>query len=169
LLIFVLPPPLSLPTTTTAHCHHCPSPPLPTTTTAQVLGSCSSSSFPRRCRYPPPPLPRYSGALMSVLAEGGWIGLISRGLTTRLVADSLSSIIFTVLWRWLIDKQSPSSSSRRTRTKSNSSGSRLSPPMTRFDSGAGGAGRTNSGMGRKPRKLSKPSDSGQEEDWTLMA
>lgn len=45
----------------------------------------------------------YSGALNTVLADGGWLhGLILRGLATRLVADGLSAIVFTVLWRGLL-------------------------------------------------------------------
>jgi len=45
----------------------------------------------------------YTGALDAVLANGGWLhGLVLRGLAARLVADGLSAIVFTVLWKGLL-------------------------------------------------------------------
>ena len=39
-----------------------------------------------------------------VLAADGWRGLFGRGLRTRIFANALQSIVFTVIWRGLSDR-----------------------------------------------------------------
>ena len=56
-------------------------------TTKQALGSKQTVS--------------YTEAVGMVLAADGWKGLLGRGLGTRIVANSLQSIVFTVVWNGL--------------------------------------------------------------------
>jgi hypothetical protein len=46
----------------------------------------------------------YSEAINMVLAADGWKGLFGRGLKTRLLSNSLQSIVFTVIWRGLAER-----------------------------------------------------------------
>jgi hypothetical protein len=39
-----------------------------------------------------------------VLAADGWKGLFGRGLRTRILANSLQSIVFTTIWRGLSER-----------------------------------------------------------------
>ena len=39
-----------------------------------------------------------------ILAADGWKGLFGRGLRTRIFANALQSIIFTVIWRGLAER-----------------------------------------------------------------
>jgi hypothetical protein len=39
-----------------------------------------------------------------ILAADGWRGLFGRGLRTRIFANALQSIVFTVIWRGLAEK-----------------------------------------------------------------
>jgi hypothetical protein len=43
----------------------------------------------------------YVEVIRHIIAEGGWTALFSRGLATRIVANGLQSIVFTVVWRLL--------------------------------------------------------------------
>lgn len=45
----------------------------------------------------------YVEAIRMVLAADGWKGLFGRGLRTRLLANALQSLVFTVIWRGLAD------------------------------------------------------------------
>ena len=45
----------------------------------------------------------YIETVRMVLAADGWKGLFGRGLQTRLYANGLQSLIFTVVWRGLSD------------------------------------------------------------------
>jgi hypothetical protein len=46
----------------------------------------------------------YLEAINMVLAADGWKGLFGRGLKTRLLSNSLQSIVFTVIWRGLAEQ-----------------------------------------------------------------
>lgn len=58
-------------------------------TTKQSLGSKQSAS--------------YSDTVKIILAADGWGGLFGRGLRTRIYANALQSIVFTIVWRGLVD------------------------------------------------------------------
>mmetsp|Transcript_14802 Transcript_14802/g.21837 ORF Transcript_14802/g.21837 Transcript_14802/m.21837 type:complete len:406 (-) Transcript_14802:1510-2727(-) len=45
----------------------------------------------------------YSETVRMILAADGWKGLFGRGLRTRIFANALQSIIFTVIWRGLAE------------------------------------------------------------------
>ena len=45
----------------------------------------------------------YSDTVRIILAADGWQGLFGRGLRTRIFANALQSIVFTVVWRGLKD------------------------------------------------------------------
>jgi len=45
----------------------------------------------------------YAQAIEIVLAADGWKGLFGRGLRTRLFANALQSIVFTIIWRGLAE------------------------------------------------------------------
>ncbi|GAX22134.1 hypothetical protein FisN_6Hh384 [Fistulifera solaris] len=45
----------------------------------------------------------YSEVIEIILATDGWRGLFGRGLRTRIFANALQSILFTVIWRGLAD------------------------------------------------------------------
>lgn len=59
-------------------------------TTKQSLGSQRSAS--------------YAETVKIVLAVDGWRGLFGRGLQTRIFANALQSLLFTVVWRGLSEK-----------------------------------------------------------------
>ena len=46
----------------------------------------------------------YGDAIRMVVAADGWKGLFGRGLRTRIFANSLQSIVFTVIWRGLAER-----------------------------------------------------------------
>jgi len=58
-------------------------------TTKQSLGSKQTAS--------------YADTVKIILAADGWPGLFGRGLQTRIFANALQSIVFTVVWRGLKD------------------------------------------------------------------
>jgi len=58
-------------------------------TTKQSLASKQSAS--------------YSDTVKIILAADGWRGLFGRGLRTRIFANALQSIVFTVVWRGIKD------------------------------------------------------------------
>lgn len=43
----------------------------------------------------------YWDVVSHVYEESGWIGLVGRGLATRIVANGIQSVVFTVLWKLL--------------------------------------------------------------------
>ena len=53
----------------------------------------------------------YGDTIRMIVAADGWKGLFGRGLRTRIFANSLQSIVFTVIWRGLADKWGSRSSS----------------------------------------------------------
>lgn len=59
-------------------------------TTKQALGSKRDLS--------------YGETIRMVLAADGWKGLFGRGLRTRIFANALQSIVFTVIWRGLAER-----------------------------------------------------------------
>lgn len=48
----------------------------------------------------------YAEAIAIILAADGWKGLFGRGLKTRIFANALQSVVFTVIWRGLSDRWS---------------------------------------------------------------
>ena len=46
----------------------------------------------------------YNEALNIVIKEDGIIGLFTRGLQTRILANGLQGMLFTVLWKFFEDK-----------------------------------------------------------------
>jgi hypothetical protein len=46
----------------------------------------------------------YADVIAIILAADGWRGLFGRGLKTRIFANALQSIVFTVIWRGLSDR-----------------------------------------------------------------
>jgi len=59
-------------------------------TTKQAMGSKQNAS--------------YADTIRMILAADGWKGLFGRGLRTRILANALQSMIFTVIWRALADR-----------------------------------------------------------------
>jgi hypothetical protein len=45
----------------------------------------------------------YSEIIRMIVAADGWKGLFGRGLRTRIMANALQSVMFTVLWRGLAE------------------------------------------------------------------
>ena len=60
-------------------------------TTKQAMGSKQNAS--------------YADTVRMILAADGWKGLFGRGLKTRILANALQSMIFTVVWRALAEKK----------------------------------------------------------------
>ena len=58
-------------------------------TTKQSLGSKHSASYIETIRI--------------ILAADGYKGLFGRGLRTRIYANALQSVVFTIVWRGLVD------------------------------------------------------------------
>ena len=52
----------------------------------------------------------YAEAIGIILAADGWRGLFGRGLKTRIFANAVQSIVFTVIWRGLTERWSPQDS-----------------------------------------------------------
>jgi hypothetical protein len=46
----------------------------------------------------------YGEIIRMVVAADGWRGLFGRGLRTRIFANALQSIVFTVIWRGLAER-----------------------------------------------------------------
>ena len=46
----------------------------------------------------------YGDTIRMILAADGWKGLFGRGLRTRIFANALQSMIFTVIWRALAER-----------------------------------------------------------------
>jgi hypothetical protein len=61
----------------------------------------------------------YGDAIRMVLAADGYKGLFGRGLRTRIFANSLQSIVFTVIWRGLADRWGSRSESTSSSDKDN--------------------------------------------------
>jgi len=59
-------------------------------TTKQALGSKHAVS--------------YGEVIRMILAADGWRGLFGRGLQTRILANALQSIVFTIIWRGLAER-----------------------------------------------------------------
>jgi hypothetical protein len=59
-------------------------------TTKQALGSKRDISYGETVRL--------------VVAADGWKGLFGRGLGTRILANAVQSILFTIIWRGLADR-----------------------------------------------------------------
>jgi hypothetical protein len=59
-------------------------------TTKQALGSKRDLS--------------YGDTIRMVLAADGWRGLFGRGLRTRIIANALQSVVFTIIWRGLAER-----------------------------------------------------------------
>ena len=49
------------------------------------------------------PLSYWEGAML-VVEQDGPIGLLLRGLTVKIISNGISSIMFTVLWRYLMER-----------------------------------------------------------------
>ena len=66
----------------------------------------------------------YADTVRMILAADGWKGLFGRGLKTRILANALQSMIFTVVWRALAEKkwkkQTKSNTNDATTTTTNS-------------------------------------------------
>ncbi|KAJ3340200.1 hypothetical protein HDU93_007290 [Gonapodya sp. JEL0774] len=45
----------------------------------------------------------YSAAVRDVVAKDGWVGLFGRGLSTRIVANGMQGLMFSVLWKYFQD------------------------------------------------------------------
>jgi hypothetical protein len=59
-------------------------------TTKQALGSKRDLS--------------YGDTIRMVVAADGWKGLFGRGLRTRILANALQSVVFTIIWRGLAER-----------------------------------------------------------------
>ena len=46
----------------------------------------------------------YSQCLAQILQEDGWAGVFGRGLITKIVANGLQGIMFSILWKLIDDK-----------------------------------------------------------------
>lgn len=46
----------------------------------------------------------YADTVSMILAADGWRGLFGRGLRTRMLANGLQSVMFTIIWRGLADR-----------------------------------------------------------------
>ena len=46
----------------------------------------------------------YGETIRMVLAADGWVGLFGRGLRTRILANALQSVVFTIIWRGLAER-----------------------------------------------------------------
>ena len=55
----------------------------------------------------------YTETIKMILAADGWKGLFGRGLRTRILANALQSIVFTVIWRGLAEKWGNRDTTRR--------------------------------------------------------
>jgi hypothetical protein len=45
----------------------------------------------------------YVDAAKAVVATDGWIGLLGRGLVTRIIANGLQGTMFSILWKLFLD------------------------------------------------------------------
>ena len=45
----------------------------------------------------------YVDAAKAVVATDGWIGLFGRGLVTRIIANGLQGMMFSILWKLFLD------------------------------------------------------------------
>lgn len=60
----------------------------------------------------------YVGAAITVVDEDGVSGLLFRGLTIKLISNGVSAILFTILWKYLMEvynakTQAPFSAEKR--------------------------------------------------------
>lgn len=46
----------------------------------------------------------YPAAVREVVAKDGWLGLFGRGLSTRIIANGMQGLLFSVLWK-MIEEQ----------------------------------------------------------------
>jgi hypothetical protein len=44
----------------------------------------------------------------SILSESGIVGLFGRGLNARLIANGIQSMLFTIIWKILVNSKKPS-------------------------------------------------------------
>ena len=58
----------------------------------------------------------YSEAARAVVASDGLKGLFGRGLKTRIIANGLQGLLFSILWKLFLDLYVPSSQLRGRRT-----------------------------------------------------
>jgi hypothetical protein len=42
----------------------------------------------------------YPAAIKEVVAKDGWVGLFGRGLSTRIIANGMQGLLFSVLWKY---------------------------------------------------------------------
>ncbi len=59
----------------------------------------------------------YAQSVRDVVAKDGWGGLMGRGLKTRLLANGLQGLLFSVLWRAMEDAWNKASEGRGSRAK----------------------------------------------------
>jgi hypothetical protein len=52
----------------------------------------------------------YGEVIRMVYATDGWVGLFGRGLRSRIWANALQSLVFTIIWRGLADRMRKESS-----------------------------------------------------------
>ena len=55
----------------------------------------------------------YAETVKIILAADGWRGLLGRGLRTRIFANALQSLVFTIVWRGLADRWRAKENSER--------------------------------------------------------
>ncbi len=59
----------------------------------------------------------YSDTIRIIVAADGWKGLFGRGLRTRVLANSVQSILFTVIWRGLAERWGNTNEAEETPSK----------------------------------------------------
>jgi hypothetical protein len=60
----------------------------------------------------------YGEAIREILAVDGLKGLFGRGLTSKLLANAIQSVVFTVVWRWLAERWNPTTTAKNESIKS---------------------------------------------------
>jgi hypothetical protein len=59
----------------------------------------------------------YGEAIREILAIDGLVGLFGRGLMSKLLANAIQSVVFTVVWRWLAERWNPTITATTTTVK----------------------------------------------------
>jgi hypothetical protein len=62
----------------------------------------------------------YGEAIREILAIDGLMGLFGRGLMSKLLANAIQSVVFTVVWRWLAERWNPTITTTTTTVKADS-------------------------------------------------